>query len=48
MEDDLIDGRDADDLGAQDSLLVGLDLCKKMIWLYHERLFEFLKKQAMR
>jgi uroporphyrinogen decarboxylase len=36
----------ADDLGAQDSLLVGLDLYKEMIWPYHKRLFEFLKKKA--
>lgn len=36
----------ADDLGAQDSLLVGLDLYKEMIWPYHKRLFEFLKEKA--
>ncbi len=36
----------ADDLGAQNSLLVGLDLYKEMIWPYHKRLFEFLKKKA--
>ena len=36
----------ADDLGAQDSLLVSLNLYKEMIWPYHKRLFEFLKKKA--
>ena len=36
----------ADDLGSQDSLLVGLDLYKEMIWPYHKRLFEFLKKKS--
>ncbi len=36
----------ADDLGAQDSLLVSLGLYKEMVWPYHKRLFEFLKKKA--
>ena len=36
----------ADDLGSQSGLLVGLDLYKEMIWPYHKRLFEFLKKRA--
>jgi len=36
----------ADDLGAQNTLLVSLDLYKEMIWPYHNRLFEFLKKQG--
>ena len=36
----------ADDLGAQDGLLVSLDLYKEMIWPYHKRLFEFIKKKA--
>ena len=36
----------ADDIGTQDSLLVSLDLYKEMIWPYHKRLFEFLKKSA--
>ena len=37
---------DADDLGAQKSLLVSLDLYQKMIWPYHKRLIEFIKKKA--
>ena len=36
----------ADDLGAQKSLLVSLDLYKKLIWPYHKKLFEFIKKKA--
>ncbi len=36
----------ADDLGQQNGLLVGLDLYKEMIWPYHKRLFEFIKKKA--
>ena len=36
----------ADDLGAQDSLLVSLDMYKKLIWPYHKTLFEFIKKRA--
>lgn len=36
----------ADDLGTQDSLLVDLDLYKELIWPYHKRLFEFIKKKA--
>lgn len=36
----------ADDLGTQDSLLVDLDLYKKLIWPYHKRLFEFIKQKA--
>jgi len=36
----------ADDLGSQDSLLVDLDLYKELIWPYHKRLFEFIKKKA--
>jgi len=36
----------ADDLGAQNSLLVSLDLYKEMIWPYHKKLFEFIKKKA--
>ncbi|MHC4528919.1 MAG: uroporphyrinogen decarboxylase family protein, partial [Planctomycetota bacterium] len=36
----------ADDLGTQRGLLVSLDLYKKLIWPYHKRLFEFIKKQA--
>jgi uroporphyrinogen decarboxylase len=37
---------DADDLGAQTSLLVSLELYKKIIWPYHRRLIEFIKKKA--
>jgi uroporphyrinogen decarboxylase len=36
----------ADDLGAQNSLLVSLDMYKKLIWPYHKTLFEFIKKRA--
>lgn len=36
----------ADDLGTQKSLLVSLNMYKKLIWPYHKRLFEFLKKRA--
>ena len=36
----------ADDLGAQDNLLISLDMYKKLIWPYHKKLFEFIKKQA--
>lgn len=36
----------ADDLGTQDSLMVDLDLYKELIWPYHKRLFEFIKKKA--
>ncbi|MBS3769988.1 MAG: hypothetical protein KGY69_07015 [Bacteroidales bacterium] len=36
----------ADDLGTQSSLLVDLALYKELIWPYHKRLFEFIKKQA--
>ena len=36
----------ADDLGSQTSLLVSLELYRKLIWPYHKRLFEFIKKKA--
>ncbi len=36
----------ADDLGTQESLLVDLSLYKELIWPYHKRLFEFIKKKA--
>jgi len=36
----------ADDLGTQNSLLVSLDLYKKLIWPYHKKLFDFIKKKA--
>jgi len=36
----------ADDLGTQKSLLVSLKMYKKLIWPYHKRLFDFLKKRA--
>jgi uroporphyrinogen decarboxylase len=37
---------EADDLGGQDGLLVSLDMYKRLIWPYHRRLFEFIKKKA--
>jgi uroporphyrinogen decarboxylase len=36
----------ADDLGSQNNLLISLDLYSEMIWPYHKRLFEFIKKRA--
>ncbi len=36
----------ADDLGSTRGLLVSLDMYKQLIWPYHKRLFEFLKKRA--
>jgi uroporphyrinogen decarboxylase len=36
----------ADDLGAQNGLLVSLAMYKNLIWPYHKRLFEFIKKKA--
>jgi len=36
----------ADDLGTQTSLLVSPDLYRKLIWPYHRRLFQFLKKAS--
>jgi len=36
----------ADDLGAQNDLLVSLELYKKLILPYHKKLFEFIKKKA--
>jgi uroporphyrinogen decarboxylase len=36
----------ADDLGSQEGLLIDLDLYKELIWPYHKRLFEFIKKKA--
>ena len=33
-------------LGAQDNLLVSLDMYKRLIWPYHKRLFKFIKKRA--
>ncbi len=37
---------EADDLGSQDGLLVSLDMYKRLIWPYHRKLFEFIKKKA--
>ncbi len=37
---------EADDLATQSSLLVSLDLYKKLIWPYHKQLFEHIKKKA--
>ncbi len=36
----------ADDLGSTNGLLVSLDMYKELIWPYHKRLFEFIKKRA--
>ena len=36
----------ADDLGAQSSLLVDLQLYKEQIWPFHKRLFDFVKSKA--
>jgi len=36
----------ADDLGSTRGLLVSLDMYKELIWPYHKRLFDFLKKRA--
>jgi uroporphyrinogen decarboxylase len=36
----------ADDLGAQNSLLVDLQMYKEQIWPYHKRLFDFVKSKA--
>lgn len=36
----------ADDLGTQNSLLVSLEMYKELIWPYHKKLFEFIKKRA--
>jgi len=36
----------ADDLGTQESLLISLELYKKLIWPYHKELFSFIKKKA--
>jgi len=36
----------ADDLGTQTGLLVDLHLYKELIWPFHKRLFEFIKKKS--
>ena len=36
----------ADDLGTKDGMLVSLELYKELIWPYHKKLFEFIKKKA--
>jgi uroporphyrinogen decarboxylase len=36
----------ADDLGSTKGLLVSLQLYEEMIWPYHKRLYEFIKKRA--
>ncbi len=36
----------ADDLGTQTGLLVSLDMYKELIWPYHKKLFEFIKRTA--
>jgi len=37
---------EADDLGTQDGLICSLELYKKLIWPYHKKLFQFIKKKA--
>ena len=37
---------EADDLGTQNGLVCSLELYKKLIWPYHKKLFEFIKKRA--
>lgn len=37
---------EADDLGQQQGLLVSLGMYKELIWPYHKRLFEFIKRKA--
>jgi len=37
---------EADDLGGQRGLLVALDMYRELIWPYHRRLFEFVKRKA--
>jgi len=46
LGEDVLIISEADDLGAQNSLLVSLDLYKKLIWPYHKKLFSFIKKKA--
>jgi len=36
----------ADDLGTQRSLLISLELYKKLVWPYHKELFYFIKKKT--
>lgn len=36
----------ADDLGSQNSLLVSLEMYKELIWPYHKKLFDFIRKKA--
>jgi uroporphyrinogen decarboxylase len=36
----------ADDLGGQKGLLVSLDMYEELIWPYHKKLFEYIKRQA--
>jgi uroporphyrinogen decarboxylase len=36
----------ADDLGTQKSLLVSLEMYKNLIWPYHKKLFDFIKKNS--
>ena len=37
---------EADDLGGQDGLLVSLDMYQRLIWPYHQKLFQFIKQNA--
>lgn len=36
----------ADDIGGQNGPLVSLDMYKKLIWPYHQKLFSFIKQKA--
>jgi uroporphyrinogen decarboxylase len=36
----------ADDLGHQNGLLVSLEMYRRLIWPYHRKLFQFIKKKA--
>jgi len=44
--DNVLVASTADDLGTQRSLLVSLELYKKLIWPYHKKLFHFIKEKA--
>ena len=46
MGDQTVVVSEADDLGAQNSLLVSLRLYRELIWPYHKRLFDFIKSKA--
>jgi uroporphyrinogen decarboxylase len=37
---------EADDLGSQNGLLISLPMYKELIWPYHKKLFEFIKRKS--